>query len=579
MDRTKELQLLQTVIGVITLNINNEEKVFTVFYGGSMYPWVNDKMLVMPENKYNDMLRNFFKGDGQEYIIPSSQQIAQDRATVINNYRAGMYINPDGLNYNQQEPVQEEQSREPETYEEFAQAEQEHENENTTDKISEEIEYTQQEPEYEDFEEHEQIEQAEESDSSEETQPFPNEFSTSDDVELSRKSESRISSETIDEIRAKGLLDERTMLKDGLAFVNEIDDIGALFTKPVNEALDELILSASNEELDKMAKFLVEKYNLEDRLNEPVEEPNGSKQDEVVPNEERENSDSELQPENENDFVQDVQTSSDIEETSEPAEARDSEEQQGGDEIPVEEPKTEPQEEPVAEEPKSEDEFVAEPETPVEEENVSEKEAIREVIYKTDDSRIEQLFDEIRKLQAQIPCSTQEATKEELASINNKVNKLIEQSTKPNYQLDNLTGEIRELVSRNEKVDVTQIENLVDEQNRMMSKQNETIQELTKTVESQKAIIDSFQAKIDKTQKMEKNRVKKTWIIMILGVIIMVGITVCTQLFLPKAESAIQLDSDTDAEVHIVVHNEDGTDSFERIGSIIIKDGKLQISE
>ena len=66
---------------------------------------------------------------------------------------------------------------------------------------------------------------------------------------------------------------------------------------------------------------------------------------------------------------------------------------------------------------------------------------------------------------------------------------------------------------------------------------------------------------------------------MILGVIIMVGITVCTQLFLPKAESAIQLDSDTDAEVHIVVHNEDGTDSFERIGSIIIKDGKLQISE
>ena len=84
---------------------------------------------------------------------------------------------------------------------------------------------------------------------------------------------------------------------------------------------------------------------------------------------------------------------------------------------------------------------------------------------------------------------------------------------------------------------------------------------------------------MDKTEKAEKGRMAKTWIIMIFGIIAMVGVMVCTQLFLPRAESAITLDPNTDAEIHIVVHNEDGTDSFERIGSLIIKNGKVQLSD
>ena len=583
MERTKELQLLQTVVGVITLNINGREKAFTVFYGGAMYPWIDNKMLVMPEGKYKEMLKEFFLNEGKEFIVPTPQKIAQDRAEVINNYRAGMYENPDSYQYIEKmakerpqveqveepvneptnEPIKESQPEEPYEEEEYT--------EETVGGQPEEAEAeneSYEEPQLQEYvdESHENVEET--TDNSEKNEPVAEEqheeeiyFDTEALTEEPSKPE--ITSGTIDIIRSRHLIDEKAMLKDGLVFVNEIDDVGSLFSKPTADAIDDLIISATDDELAEMARFLVRKYNLEDKLSEEAaqetteqilsdsEDSSVEKAEGIV--RETEAIDTSMEEQTETEMI-DTEQSFGEEEKAEACEASESEAE------PIE---------------KVED--LSEYE--LEEEQAPEQEPVREIIYKADDSKIEELFGEIKRIQKELQNVKQVDTSSELSAIDDKLNYLISENKKPDGNLENLSTELQELISMNKDIDLSQVSALVDEQSQMVAEQRNAIKELTQTVENQKEIIDKFKNKIDQTQKMEKTRVKKTWAIMILGVIIMVGITVCTQLFLPKAESAIKLDSNTDAEVHIVVHNDDGTDSFERIGSIIIRDGKLEIGE
>lgn len=593
MERTKELQLLQTVVGVITLNVGGKEQAFTVFYGGAMYPWVDGKMLVMPEAKYKDMLKEFFLNDGKEYVVPTPQKIAQDRAEVINNYRAGMYANPD--DYGSYQPIEEPQveiKQVEESTQEYVE-EPKIEEDNTEMGESTELEMIDEEKTEEpsgDVESEIQEEPQEESEIQEvdasiivndapmiEEQHAEETYFDLEDEPVEQKEnaiqeepkKSEITAETIDIIRSRHLIDERMMLKDGLAFVSEIDDIGGLFMEEPADAIDELIISATDTELAKMAEFLVHKYNLEDKISDNYTEELVEGDEQIEP----EHVISEEYTEPEPIIEEPVETESKMVEEDLELEPETVDDENG----------TLPEDVPLEEIDKEYSDIEPKKEEPT-------REIIREIVKVPDDSKIEELFNEIRKLQEEIRTVKKDDAKPELSAINNKLNQLIDDS-KPNGELENaledkldgLSTGLKKLIELNidlnRDIDVSQISTLVDEQNQMMAKQNEAIQELTQTVESQKEIIDKFKEKIDKTQKAEKTRVKKTWAIMILGVIIMVGITVCTQLFLPKAESAIKLDSNTDAEVHIVIHNDDGTDSFERIGSIIIKNGKLELAD
>lgn len=515
MNRTKTLQLLQTVVGVITLNINGEEKVFTVFYGGAMYPWIDNKMLVMPEAKYNEMLKNFFKGDGQEYIVPSSTQIAQDRATVINNYRAGLYLNPDAV-----------------------------------PNIANNVNHI-------------------------------NDYHEDNDLE-----------------RPKDHLEDYTEKETEVPEENLINHAENDFFDKEQEPEKDSTDSDAEDYQDKEEEAYLEN-NAQNNQNQEIQGELHLYENDVVTEEQNED-ESELKNTQENDVVaenyddaetnigdvRDNETYISNKELENNTEATSSQEEISGEHetLPIDqiEEKISDSEEVDEENTNYEDnnEFLKEAELKISELN-KENEILKEQIVE-----IKAFYREIKNensenLTQKIDALINESQKpnRELIDIKNKIAELNTIKNTPDEKLSQLSNNLQDLIKRNESVNLDQIKNLVDEQNSMMSKQNNTIQELTKTVESQKTIIDNFQAKMDKTEKAEKRRVAKTWIIMIFGIIAMVGVMVCTQLFLPRAESAITLDPNTDAEIHIVVHNEDGTDSFERIGSLIIKNGKVQLSD
>lgn len=512
MNRTKTLQLLQTVVGVITLNINGEERVFTVFYGGAMYPWIDNKMLVMPEAKYNEMLKNFFKGEGQEYIVPSSTQIAQDRATVINNYRAGLYLNPDAA---------------PDIA-------------NNANHINNHYE--------------------------------------SDDLE-----------------RPENHLEDYTEKETGVS-----EDISINHTE--NDFFDkkqepEKVLTDSDVESyqDKEETYL--ESNAQNNQNQEVQDESHLYENNIATEKKDEDEQKNIQEndvvaENYNDAETNIEDVRDDEAYISNKELEDNTETTSFQEEISGEHKTLPTDQ--IEEKFSDGEEVNEKATNYEDNNEILKEAELKIselnkenkILKEQIAEIKAFYREIKNensenLTQKIDVLINESQKpnKELIDIKNKIAELNTIKSTPDEKLSQLSNNLQDLIKRNENVNLDQIKNLVDEQNSMMSKQSDTIQELTRTVESQKTIIDNFQAKMDKTEKAEKGRMAKTWIIMIFGIIAMVGVMVCTQLFLPRAESAITLDPNTDAEIHIVVHNEDGTDSFERIGSLIIKNGKVQLSD
>lgn len=421
-NRTKELKLLETQIGVITLNIKGQERVFTVFYGGALYPWVDGNMLVAPMDKYEKILRDFVTTVGSDYIVPSNQKIAEDRATVINNYRAGLYRNPDAVRA-QEEPEKQENSIE-ENKEEIS--EKENSNVGTSDDLINDIK--------------------------------PN---------LENTKETEKKEEPVQDVNhgsAKKLQKNVDLLDD--------------FRKKINEPK-----SNQNSSKNQKPSFNNNKHNnFQDNKNK--EQQKNIQNNGGVNNNNRQ--------QNQKEFQRQSNTSN----------------------------------------------------------------------GKSNNYNV---------------------------SNNNKDNHNVNNETLIKMQKE--ISELRNLIQQaNENKDYSksleEMKRFIDEQNKIINSQkealdilNSTVESQKTTVESQRATIDAFNNKIDKTQKMEKTRVLKTWIIMVVGVILMTATIVCTQLFLPRAESAITLDPNTDAELHIVIHEEDGTDTFKRVGSIVLRDGKLVVEE
>lgn len=421
-NRTKELKLLETQIGVITLNIKGQERVFTVFYGGALYPWVDGNMLVAPMDKYEKILRDFVTTVGSDYIVPSNQKIAEDRATVINNYRAGLYRNPDAVRA-QEEPEKQENSIE-ENKEEIS--EKENSNVGTSDDLINDIK--------------------------------PN---------LENTKETEKKEEPVQDVNhgsAKKLQKNVDLLDD--------------FRKKINEPK-----SNQNSSKNQKPSFNNNKHNnFQDNKNK--EQQKNIQNNGGVNNNNRQ--------QNQKEFQRQSNTSN----------------------------------------------------------------------GKSNNYNV---------------------------SNNNKDNHNVNNETLIKMQKE--ISELRNLIQQaNENKDYSksleEMKRFIDEQNKIINSQkealdilNSTVESQKTTVESQRATIDAFNNKIDKTQKMEKTRVLKTWIIMVVGVILMTATIVCTQLFLLRAESAITLDPNTDAELHIVIHEEDGTDTFKRVGSIVLRDGKLVVEE
>lgn len=126
-------------------------------------------------------------------------------------------------------------------------------------------------------------------------------------------------------------------------------------------------------------------------------------------------------------------------------------------------------------------------------------------------------------------------------------------------------------------------QNQIKELRLVVAKQIETINNLNGVIARQNDAIIAINENFEKFKKKNKgfssSGQKKVYIAILVSMIITVGMIILSQLYLPKMESAIKLQNNTDAEVHIVVHNQDGTDSFERIGSIVVNNGKISIGK
>lgn len=391
-NRTKQLLPLQTVIGAINLNIKGRMQTFNVLYSGAMLPWIDGKMLFVPEKRYNAMLRDFFLNEGKEYIIPSVTQIAQDRANVINAYTEGRL----GDMYAKEE-------------------------EKETQQVAEESS-------------NEQEMQAQEEQKAEQSEELAN-------------SESKLN-------------ENKESYKESVEENNEVEKSG-------EESFEEI---EEPEQVDNSNE-----YEESEPENEEAHECSTGQQEQEKENEVEEIDDDDLL----NFSVNSQYESNDTEESRDSA-------------------------------------------------NEMQK-------YMVDDTPSRETRSARHAQRVAEYCFSDES-------------------------LDDLKEIIRD-------------------QNKIMMHQNEIIMNLNDAVVKQQEAIDTFKGKINNANLFVKSNQKKNYIVMIICLLITIATVVGMQLYAPKMESAIQLDPNTDAEVHIVIHNDDGTDSFERIGTLTITDGKLTVGE
>lgn len=147
---------------------------------------------------------------------------------------------------------------------------------------------------------------------------------------------------------------------------------------------------------------------------------------------------------------------------------------------------------------------------------------------------------------------------------------------------ETVEDEIRDIQEEVEKV-VIQDNEQIEELKAIISNQNIMIASLNETIVKQNESIIKINENIELLKKKNKgsigsNTQKKTYIAVLLSTIVIISIIVLSQMYLPKMESAIKLENNTDAEVHIVIHNKDGSDTFERIGSISVQNGKIVVN-
>lgn len=397
-ERTKKLIPLQTIVGAININIKGQLTTFNVLYSGAMVPWINGEMLFLQGKRYNDMLRDFFENEGREYIIPTVTEINQIQATVINDYKAGKFIDPNA-NENQEE-----------------QAEEENDTSNIADTSNTEEEIEDEAPEEDEYED-----------------------------------------------------EEYEQLED-------------------------------------------------DTVDDDIDSEDSSEQEET---------------ENESNNVEYIEN--------------DAENMFGSEEVTAE--------------------------------SYSEEDYDSEIVNKDNAQELEKT--PITGFETSNASQRNDYYREEQNEVSNY--KYDVANNTPNYEED--TDIVRykhapKNINYNfSDTSLDELKEIIDNQNKIMVQQNEMILNLSTSVTEQQKSIDEFKKKINNSNVFCKTNLHKTIIAMIICLLITIGTIVGMQLYAPKMESAIALDPNTDAEVHIVIHNDDGTDTFERIGTIRIVDGKLVTSD
>lgn len=246
-------------------------------------------------------------------------------------------------------------------------------------------------------------------------------------------------------------------------------------------------------------------------------------------------------------------------------------------ETQVEENTVEPIEntENVKEQEKTEEELkIEEDESIVKEEVIENSELDSNTNIEVDSFDMDEKPIEINEEENTIP-SIQEIEEIIKQDGDNKTTENIE-TIKNDETVEDETKDIQEEV----KSVVIQDNEQIEELKTIISNQNIMIASLNETIVKQNESIVKINENIELLKKKNKgsigsNAQKKTYIAVLLSTIVIISIIVLSQMYLPKMESAIKLENNTDAEVHIVIHNKDGSDTFERIGSISVQNGKI----
>lgn len=245
--------------------------------------------------------------------------------------------------------------------------------------------------------------------------------------------------------------------------------------------------------------------------------------------------------------------------------------------VQVEENTVEPIEntEDAKEQEKTEEELkIEEDESIVKEEVIENSELDSNTNIEVDSFDMDEKPIEINEEENTIP-SIQEIEKIIKQDRDNETTENIE-TIKNDETVEDETKDIQEEV----KSVVIQDNEQIEELKTIISNQNIMIASLNKTIVKQNESIVKINENIELLKKKNKgsigsNTQKKTYIAVLLSTIVIISIIVLSQMYLPKMESAIKLENNTDAEVHIVIHNKDGSDTFERIGSISVQNGKI----
>ena len=72
--RTKKLEVGRTKIATVRAKYKGVSGNFDVLYGNICIPYVDGKMMILPKEKYLDLLKSFLKNEGVEYIAPTLEE-------------------------------------------------------------------------------------------------------------------------------------------------------------------------------------------------------------------------------------------------------------------------------------------------------------------------------------------------------------------------------------------------------------------------------------------------------------------------------------------------------------------------
>lgn len=88
--RTKKLEIGQTKIATVRAKYKGIAGNFDVYYGNICVPYVNGKMMILPKEKYLNLLKSFLRNEGDEYIAPTIEEASNIADRVWAKYEENM---------------------------------------------------------------------------------------------------------------------------------------------------------------------------------------------------------------------------------------------------------------------------------------------------------------------------------------------------------------------------------------------------------------------------------------------------------------------------------------------------------